>query len=160
MVAAMTKRDRSVDRPMWVHLETRHRDVLALARMHGGWRELIRRGWMVEDLEQEILLRVLTRQEEHAPYDGKRAGLAKYLVTLTSSILLNLLEGTRTLKATSEQLGVVQVVDGERVEVDASQAAVGTLLPSLSRAGRASVQRMQEEDEGGRQGKGRARGRG
>ncbi len=141
----------STDRPLWIDFNTRHREIVALARRQPEWRELIRRGWDEHDLSQEILVRVWERQETRQAYDGVRSGFAKYITVITGSIMRNLLEKRRTLKATSEQVGAVLVEDGERIVVDAALIAVGELKPELSRAGRARVARAlrrAEEAEG------------
>ncbi|MEQ1568815.1 MAG: hypothetical protein ABMA64_24470, partial [Myxococcota bacterium] len=115
---------RSADRPTHLHLDTRWRDVLALARSHPQYRECLRLGWDREDLDQEIVTRIAAKQDGASAYDRERAGVGKYLWTATRSIVLHLLEQRTTAKATQVVTGVEVVQDGRRVRVDASAIAI------------------------------------
>lgn len=151
----LDNRERSTDRPMWLD-PARLQEVLRLARRHWQWRELLRRGWDVEDLEQEVLLLVWQRQERNTPYDPSREGVGGYFTMLTGGILDHLYKKRKTRKATSEQLGAVQVVDGEATVVDAALVAVGELEPPYDReAVRRMVARVRRDEHRARQARGR-----
>lgn len=82
----------STDRPAVLDVRERAEDVRKIARSHGLFFRVVKAGWDEDDLDQEIFLRVLERQEMPSKYDPARAGVGRYLYLLTRSILLNLLE--------------------------------------------------------------------
>jgi hypothetical protein len=58
---------------------------------HAGLvRACVEAGWEVEDLLSEVVCRVHARQAMGSRYDPARAGIGKYLHTITGSILSNL----------------------------------------------------------------------
>jgi hypothetical protein len=90
MVTSPRRYRASTDRPAELDLRERWLDVRRVARSHPNWRWCIDAGWDPDDLVNEVMLRVLARQSMGSRYDPQRAGLGKYLWTLTGSILANL----------------------------------------------------------------------
>lgn len=87
----------SVDRPETLDVGARWLDVRRVAKSHPHWRRCLRAGWDADDLVNEVMVRVLARQAMASRYDPRRAGLGKYLWTLTGSILANLAVSVRHL---------------------------------------------------------------
>lgn len=87
----------STDRPAVLDLGERWLDVRRIAKSHPNWRWCLDAGWDAEDLVAEVMVRVLARQSMDSRYDPERAGIAKYLWTLTGSILANLAVSVRHL---------------------------------------------------------------
>ena len=84
---------RSTDRPDFLDLARRTDDVLNIARKQPLWRAALQLGWAAEDLEQEVLLRVWRKQTtERSAYNPSRAGVGKYLHTVTRSVLSHIVE--------------------------------------------------------------------
>lgn len=116
------RRVRSPDRPPTLDLGAPDRaaQVLRIAGSHPEWRTCLAAGWDRDDLQQEVLLRVLERQRcgpnggarPTSAYDPERSSVAKYLHVLTQSLLRNLRVLQRTLGAPAEVL----LGEGERIE--------------------------------------------
>lgn len=115
------RRTRSLDRPTSLDLGAPDRaaQVLRIAGAHPEWRTCLAAGWDRDDLQQEVLLRVLERQRcgpngerPSSAYDPERSSVAKYLHVLTQSLLRNLRVLQRTLGAPAEVL----LGEGERIE--------------------------------------------
>lgn len=132
----MTAYPRSTDRPLWLHLG-RLDEVLALAKsrpLRGLYTACLRAGWEAEDLEQELVLRLLEKQGEGSTYDPGRGGVGTYLHRVALGLLVHLLEERRTLKATRITVGATTTRDGEVVTVDAAEIAVADWVePCTSR---------------------------
>ncbi len=135
--APATRSTAAPERPLWLTLDAeRVGHARAQSRKHPEWHAVLRaQQWTAEDLDQEILMRIHAREQEHGGYDPSRAGVGKYFHTLTQSILRNLLEGTRTAKATSVELGATTTRDGEVVTIDAAEVAVADWTPHAAREG-------------------------
>lgn len=135
----------SVDRPTHLDFEGRHREMLALARKHPQYLEVLRgwrtKGYERDDLDHELLVRLAARQElPDSAYDPSRSGFGKYVYTAMGSLLLHLVETAGTLKETRISTGVYRqhsVSGGDvysargRYE-DAADAAVADLWDPVS----------------------------
>ena len=101
----------STDRPAILDVRERSEDVRKIARSHGLFFRCVRAGWDEDDLDQEIFLRVLERQEMGSKYHPDRAGVGKYLFVLTRCILMNLLEKAKV----RERIVSMDTADLERM---------------------------------------------
>lgn len=102
---------RSTDRPATLDLNTRWVDVRRVAKSHPAWRRCITAGWDPEDLCQEVLVRVLARQQMKSRYDPHRSCVSKYLFVVTGSILTNLSVSVRHLGSKNESLDAEGDID-------------------------------------------------
>lgn len=114
---------RSSDRPVTIDWSARWRDVLRLARGQ-LYDEVVRSGWRSDDLDQELICRVLARQQHpRSRYDPARAAVSTYLRRLTSSLLRHILEEQRTLKRRpAESLDAI-----DRPGFDVAVASMGVM---------------------------------
>lgn len=116
---------RSEDRPAVLDLNTRWLDVRRIARKHPAYKQCLRAGLEQEDLDQEVMLRVLTRQQPGSAsrYDPARACVSKYLTVVCGGILLNLLDqAVGTERSRKEVVGAFEPENG--IPCDAALAAV------------------------------------
>lgn len=110
MTVAEPRRYRlSRDRPAVLDVGKRWLDVRRVARAHPGYRRCLDVGWEREDLDAEVLVRVLARQSMPSRYDPRRAGVGKYLWVTCGGILANL----------ADLAGRDVLTDDGRVEPDA-----------------------------------------
>jgi hypothetical protein len=120
----------STDRPTHLHLDTRYKEVLAVARSHPEYREALQLGWERDDLDQELVARLAEKQElPGSTYDPTRSGFGKYTWTSTRSVLQHLIEMRRTSKVTQITTGVrgcAEHGDPPR-DCDAAEIAVADL---------------------------------
>lgn len=144
---------RSSDRPLYLD-HRRILEVVAIARARvPEYKRALGRGWERDDLDQEILVRLLARQEEHVGYDGDRASVGKYLFVVAQGVCRNLLEGTETLKATMITAGATTTRDGERVTVDAAEVAVADWVEPCGLRGDQQPQAADRPRRGGTRGR-------
>ncbi len=76
-----------------------------IAKSHPAYRWCLEAGWDSEELMSEVMVRVLARQGMPSRYDPARAGVSKYLWTLTGSIMANLSVSRRFLGDSAPLVG-------------------------------------------------------
>lgn len=121
----------STDRPAVLDLAERADDVRRIARSLPQWRACVAAGWDPDDLESEVLCRVVARQGMGSRYDPARAGVGKYLHLLCGSILSNLREKLRT----SEREGLTDDGSIEGGEWPEYEEPVPVPRPVVTRVG-------------------------
>lgn len=125
----------SLDRAL--DLSTRWRDVLRITRSHGSlYRACVSRWPSSDDLDQEVLTRVIARQGMRSRYDPDRASVSKYLYTLTRSILMNLVDKHRASEHLDERLeqahGASDPDDGSDLAGHLADLVVAGALPACA----------------------------
>lgn len=113
----------SKDRPAVIDFSTRRNDVISIMKSDSVWKSCLAAGYDPEDLEQDVMMRVIARQSMPSRYDPERAGLAKYLTICTRGILLNLLERYRYHAKVN---GIVGAYSNDGTECDAALIAVSS----------------------------------
>ncbi len=122
--------DRSLD------LAARWRDVIKMTRSHRSlYAKALRAGWQAEDLDQEVLTRVVARA---GSYEPDRSSTGRWLFIITRSILLNLLDKVMRKKREMLDLRIAEAHGEADAEADADLLAeiadevVGGHLPPLA----------------------------
>jgi hypothetical protein len=119
---------RSADRPAVLDLGERRSDVRRIARSLPAWAQCIRAGWDEDDLDGEVVLRLLTRQGMASRYDPERGSVSKYLHIACRGILLNALQSMQALRYEHEEIGMRDVTGAD---TDASTQAVDDAAPEV-----------------------------
>lgn len=131
----------STDRPAVLDLGARWVDVRRISRRLPEYQACLDAGWERDDLDAELLMRVIARQRDGlaSRYNPARSSVGKYLHVLCKGLLLHALQAQTSRSARCEQPGMGMLVAdsarqidasgrmGLRTVVDAAVAAVGTL---------------------------------
>lgn len=116
-------------RPTHLHLSPDHlRELRSVARATPEYRRMVREGAEREEIEHEVIARVLARQDLPSAYDSARGSVGAYLQTLVPSLVRHLAEEHRAGKRRCVSTGAMTTTeDGARIEVDASLVAVASM---------------------------------
>ena len=87
----------SADRPAEVDFAARRDDILRMARQRPEWALAMRAGIDPDDLDGEIMMRLIVKQQAGAKsrYDPTKSGVTKYLCVTLRSVILNTIDLSR-----------------------------------------------------------------